>query len=92
MREIGVRALKSSLSETLRTVAGGEQVRVTVRGHPIADIVPASASAEDDRLSDLVARGRLTPAARARPKQAPRLVQARRSASSFVLSEREAER
>jgi prevent-host-death family protein len=92
MREIGVRALKLSLSETLREVARGQQVRVTVRGRPVADIVPASASAEDDRLRELVAQGRLTPAARALPKRAPRLVRADRSASALVLSEREAER
>ncbi len=92
MREIGVRALKLSLSETLRAVARGEQVRVTVRGRPVADIVPASASVGESRLRELVAQGRLTPAARARPRRAPRLAQAHRSASSLVLSEREAER
>ena len=91
MREIGVRALKSSLSETLRVVASGERVRVTVRGRPVADIVPASVSVKEDRLRDLIAAGRLTPAARTRPKRAPALVHARLSASSLVLSEREAE-
>lgn len=92
MREIGVRALKLSLSETLRAVARGQQVRVTVRGRPVADIVPVGASVAERRLRELVAEGRLTPAARARPRRAPRLVRARRSASSLVLSEREAER
>jgi prevent-host-death family protein len=92
MREIGVRVLKSSLSETLRAVARGQHVRVTVRGRPVADIVPAGASAEDGRLRALVAQGRLAPPARARPMRAPQLAQAHRSASSLVLSEREAER
>lgn len=93
MREIGVRALKLSLSQTLREVsAHGQQVRVTVHGRPLVDIVPAGASAEDDHLRRLVAQGRLTPPSRARPARAPRLVQARRSASALVLSEREAER
>ena len=41
MREIGVRELKQSLSETLRAVGRGEPVRVTLRGRPLADIVPA---------------------------------------------------
>ena len=45
MREIGVRDLKRSLSETLRAVERGEQVRVTVRGRAIADIVPTGAAA-----------------------------------------------
>jgi prevent-host-death family protein len=41
MREIGVRELKTTLSQTLRAVARGQQVRVTLRGQPLADIVPA---------------------------------------------------
>ena len=92
MREIGVRELKQSLSETLRAVARGEQVRVTLRGRPVADIVPAAAATGDDRLRELVAEGRLVPPARARPRRAPKLASARRSASSLVLSERDAER
>jgi prevent-host-death family protein len=92
MREIGVRDLKRSLSETLRAVERGEQVRVTVRGRAIADIVPAGAAAGDDRVRALVADGRLTPAASARPKRAPRLVKGRGSASALVVGERDAER
>lgn len=92
MREMGVRELKQSLSETLRAVGRGEQVRVTHRGRPLADIVPATASVDDDRLRRLVAEGRLVPPARARPARAPRLAKADRSASALVLDDREAER
>jgi prevent-host-death family protein len=92
MREIGVRDLKRSLSETLRAVERGEQVRVTVRGRAIADIVPAGAAAGDDRVRALVADGRLTPPASARPKRAPRLVKTRGSAFALVIGERDAER
>jgi prevent-host-death family protein len=92
MREIGVRELKTTLSQTLRAVARGQQVRVTVRGQPVADIVPAGASVRDDPLRALVAEGRLTPHTRARTKRAPRLVKTRVSASSLVMAEREAER
>ena len=92
MREIGVRELKQSLSETLRAVGRGEQVRVTLRGRPVADIVPAGAAVVDDRLRELVADGRVVPPARARPRRAPTPVKARESASSLVLSERDAER
>jgi prevent-host-death family protein len=92
MREIGVRELKQSLSETLRAVGRGQQVRVTVRGKAVADIVPAGAAAVDDPLRGLVAEGRLTVPSRARPRRAPRLAKSRRSASSLVLSDREAER
>jgi prevent-host-death family protein len=92
MREIGVRELKQSLSETLRAVSRGQQVRVTVRGRPVADIVPAGASAGDNRLRELVAEGRLVAPARIRSGKAPRLVQAPCSASALVLAERDAER
>jgi prevent-host-death family protein len=92
MREIGVRELKMTLSQTLRAVARGQQVRVTLRGRPLADIVPAGAAATDDGLRRLVAQGRLVAPARARPTRAPRPVQGKRSASGLVLAEREAER
>lgn len=92
MREIGVRELKMTLSQTLRAVARGQQVRVTLRGRPLADIVPAGASTHDDRLRQLVAQGRLVAPARARPTGTFHPVKSDRSASGFVLAEREAER
>ncbi len=92
MREIGVRELKQSLSETLKAVGRGQQVRVTVRGRPVADIVPAGSLPAEDRLHELVAAGRLVAPSRPRPKRAPRLVHTTRSASSLVLSERDTER
>lgn len=92
MREIGVRELKGSLSETLRAVGRGEQVRVTVRGRPVADIVPAAARVGDDPLRMLVSEGRLVPPARARPTRAPTPATARGSASELVIAERDAER
>jgi len=65
---------------------------VTLRGRPVADIVPAGAGAGKNRLDRLIAEGRLIAPARARPKRAPRLVKGRRLASSLVLVERDAER
>ncbi len=61
MREMGVRELKQSPGETLRAVGRGEQVRVTLRGRPLTDIVPAGVAAVDDRLRELVASGRVVP-------------------------------
>lgn len=92
MREIGVRELKATLSQTLRTVGRGEPVRITVRGRPLVDIVPAGAPAGDDRLRKLVAEGRVIPPSRPRPVSAPGLVTASRSASELVLAERDLER
>jgi prevent-host-death family protein len=92
MREIGVRELKSSLSSVLHEVEEGELVRVTVRGRPVADLVPAGSRAGDARLRELVASGRVTPAARARRARPPRPLPSKRSASSIVLAERDSER
>jgi prevent-host-death family protein len=92
MREMGVRELKQSLSATLRAVGRGEQIRVTVRGRAVADIVPAGAAAGDDRLRELVAAGRVVPPSRSRPPRAPRLTESRRSASAQVLADRDTER
>ncbi len=92
MDEIGVRALKATLSDVLRRVGQGHRIRVTVHGRPVADIVPPSASGTDDLLQALVDDGRVSPASSRRPARAPRLVQPQRSASELVLSDREAER
>jgi prevent-host-death family protein len=92
MREIGVRELKRSLSETLRAVVRCQHVRVTLRGRAVADIVPAGASASDDEIRRLIGEGRVAAPARARPAPRPHLVKGGRSASSLVLSERDEER
>ncbi|MGH3563403.1 MAG: type II toxin-antitoxin system Phd/YefM family antitoxin [Mycobacterium sp.] len=87
-----MRELKQTLSETLRAVRRGERVRVTLRGRPLADIVPAGAPPSDDRLRQLIVDGRLTPPARSRPARAPLLTTSSRLASELVLAERDAER
>ncbi|MGH2554741.1 MAG: type II toxin-antitoxin system Phd/YefM family antitoxin [Actinomycetota bacterium] len=92
MREVGVRELKQSLSHILRAVGRGERVRVTLRGRPIADIVPAREADSESRLRGLVAQGRIQLSSRAQPPRAPRLAQAPHSPSDVVLAEREAER
>lgn len=92
MREIGVRELKTSLSETLRAVHAGEHVRVTRRGRPIADILPAGAPATDPRLRALTESGRLTAPQRPLPADLPPLAAGRSSASAAVLAERDDER
>lgn len=92
MHEIGVRELKTNLSSVLHRVEEGEQIRVTVRGRPVADIVPTGARRSDARLRELVAEGRVTPAAQARPQRSPRPLATGRSASAIVLAERDDER
>lgn len=92
MREIGVRELKQTLSETLSAVGRGELVRVTRRGRPLVDLVPAGTLASDDRLRQLIAAGRVGAPARGRPSHAPSLASATRLASELVLAERDLER
>lgn len=92
MREIGVRELKQSLSETLRAAGRGELIRVTLRGRPLVDIVPAGVSAGDDRLRRLIAAGRVVPPVKSRPDRAPRPARSARLASELVLAERDAGR
>ena len=92
MREMGVRELKQTLSKTLRAVGRGEQVRVTLRGRPVAYIVPAGAAAGEKRLRELVAAGRVAPPERAQPDRAPRLAKASRDAATLVVSDRDADR
>jgi prevent-host-death family protein len=41
-REIPQRELRNSVAEVLRHVAGGGRFRITVRGRPVADLVPVS--------------------------------------------------
>jgi prevent-host-death family protein len=91
MHEIGVRDLKASLSEVLRRVRDGQQVRVTLRGEPVADIVPAGAHRADDRLTALVTDGRVSPPSQSLPGTPPPLARGSRSATALVLDERDNE-
>lgn len=92
MRQVGVRELKQTLSETLRAVGNGEPIRVTLRGRPLADIVPVGGPADGGRVRQLTADGRVVPAARNRPAQPPRLATSSRLPSELVLAERDVER
>lgn len=91
MREIGVRELKANLSKVLRRVDAGEQVRITSRGRPVADIVPARAPQRySEGMRKLIAEGRVTPASRPLPlPKAPPPIRTRVSASALILAERE---
>ncbi len=40
MREIPQRELRNNVAAVLREVEAGERLRVTVRGRPVADLVP----------------------------------------------------
>lgn len=42
-REIPQRELRNDITKVLREVAAGTSVRVTVKGRPVADLVPVAA-------------------------------------------------
>ena len=95
MVEVGVKELKNELSAYLRRVANGEQVRVTMRGKPVADLVPpAPAAGVPDRIDALTAAGRITPPRRPKPPKPPPLGPAGPgpTLSEIVLADREADR
>jgi prevent-host-death family protein len=92
MREIGVRELKANLSSVLHEVDEGKQVKVTIHGRHIADIVPAGSRPSDQRWRELIGSGKITPATGPRRRRAVRPLKAGRSASAIVLAEREEER
>jgi prevent-host-death family protein len=91
MREIGVRELKARLSSVLREVEEGGQIRVTVRGRPVADLVPVGAPQRySEGMRKLIAEGRLTPASQPLPlPKAPPPIKTGKSASAIILAERE---
>jgi prevent-host-death family protein len=43
-REVPQRELRNDVAGVLREVAAGRRLRVTVRGRPVADLVPISAA------------------------------------------------
>lgn len=60
-RVVGIRELKSGLSEYLKKVRDGQSIVVTDRGQPIAEISPIKADTEmEARLLKLAAEGRVT--------------------------------
>jgi len=83
--------LRANLSGVLRDVEAGERVRVTRRGRPIANLVPATPG-QGEAVEKLIAEGRVTPATRPLPMSPPSPRDTGRSASAFVLAEREEER
>ena len=58
MAEVGIRALKQNASAVVAQAAAGEQVTITDRGRPVAQLSPIAAS----RLAQLVAAGLARPA------------------------------
>jgi prevent-host-death family protein len=54
-REIGAFDAKAKLSELLREVREGHRYTITVRGEPVADLVPTESAAKTDALAAVAA-------------------------------------
>lgn len=87
-----MRELRQVLSEVLRRVQSGEQVRVTSRGRPVAEIVPVESRSPDRHLQNLAAVGAVTLPVAARPTEPPPLVPSDVAASDLVAAERDVDR
>ena len=97
MQRVGARELKDRLAFYLRTVRQGATVVVTMRGKPVARLVPISGRNEksfppelEDRMWELTAEGLLTWSGT--PFQLPEAVADNRSSallSDLVVEDRE---
>jgi prevent-host-death family protein len=57
---MGIRELRDTLTQTIRRVRAGETIEVTHDGEPVAVLSPY----RPDRIEELMAAGRITPAKR----------------------------
>lgn len=82
--DIGIRELRDQLSRHLSAVRQGHTLTVTDHGRPVARIVPADVPTT---LEQLVAAGRVTPAAERKPSR-PRPVKTSATVSDLVSRQR----
>jgi prevent-host-death family protein len=88
-RRIGIRELKSRLSECVREVKTGGTIVVTEHGRPVARIIPDAATLRE-RIDALTStRGILWSGRRFRPARAFGRVLGRRTVADLVVENRE---
>jgi antitoxin (DNA-binding transcriptional repressor) of toxin-antitoxin stability system len=90
VREIEVRDLAAQLNSVLREIEAGERVKVVEDGRPVAEFAPAESP--EEQWQRMIDEGRITPAPRPLPKNAPPPIETGTSASELILAEREDER
>jgi len=91
MREkrIGIRELKSTLSECVRAVKAGRTIVVTDHGHPVARIIPEGASLQE-RVDALRRAGAIAwSGRRLRPAKLAGKVRDNRTVADLVVENRE---
>ena len=92
MVEVGIRELKANLSRYLRQVEAGEQIRITVRGRPVADVLPVGEDRVDPGMRALAAAGKVRLPSQSWPASRPPRARGEGSASELILAEREDDR
>lgn len=73
MNRIGIRELRSDLSNQVKRVAAGEPVVVTIDGEPKAVLSPFVAKDGEMTLDELVRTGRVIPGPRVGEPRPPRM-------------------
>ena len=88
-RRVGIRALKSNLSQYVRDVKTGQTIVVTEHGRPVARIVPDTTSV-GDRIQALMASGGiLWSGKRLGPAKPVARVRGKRTVADLVTENRE---
>ncbi len=59
LRKMGIKELRSSLSETLAQVKAGDEIVITERGEPIAKLVQVLP--EEEAMQELIRKGLMRP-------------------------------
>ena len=84
-KTITLREANQAFSRCIREVEAGEEFTITRNGEPVARLVPMDRSS--DRIMELIATGRVTPARR-RLKKLPERVKAKGTVSDLVSEDR----
>jgi prevent-host-death family protein len=88
-RRIGIRELKSTLSECVRAVKSGQTIVVTEHGRPVARIIPEATSLQD-RLEALRKGGTIAWSGRPLRRATPvRRARGTRTVADLVVENRE---
>ena len=88
-KRIGIRELKSTLSECVREVKAGRTIVVTDHGHPVARIIPETSSLEE-RVDALKRAGAIAwSGRRLRPAKPAGRVRGDKSVADLIVEDRE---
>jgi len=88
-RRVGIRELKSTLSECVRQVKSGRTLVVTEHGHPVARIIPEAVSLRE-RVEALRRAGAIAwSGRRLRPAKPAGRIRGNKSVSDLLIENRE---